>query len=322
MLQISEAFLSGEGELGANSSEEYSAHVWGDPNQATDDANNPMKIVGFAIPRFGIVTELGNIFHDFSYEKKGPGRWLVTAKYKAPEFRQTNDASFSFKVGGATRKITQSLQTIAVYAATNFPDPVSGAPTSVRAPNFNGAINVSDRGVEGVDIDVKNFEFTTTFYIDPSNMTESYVQELKGASPSVNSDTVTLNVDGVQMSFPPGSLKLRDGSGSKRKGFGDWELSLNWAYSPNITGLTIGGGSDGVISGISCNGWDYLWCYYQDTVDSDANMKVACPMAAYVERVYDYQPLSGILPPTAFGVGNSQSWLTPSPLTGGAGFSG
>lgn len=44
------------------------------------------------------------------------------------------------------------------------------------------------------------------------------------------------------------------GVGGTRRGLGDWELAFQWAIRPNQSGLTIGG-----VTGVSKNGWDYLW---------------------------------------------------------------
>ena len=74
---------------------------------------------------------------------------------------------------------------------------------------------------------------------------------------------------------------LFEGARGSRRGAGDWEISFNFAASPNVTGLTIGN-----ITGINKKGWEYLWCRYADFEDAAAQMLVKRPVAVIVNRVY------------------------------------
>ncbi len=77
-----------------------------------------------------------------------------------------------------------------------------------------------------------------------------------------------------------GEVLFLGASGSKR-GKEDWEITFKFAASPNITGLTVG-----PITGIAKRGWDYLWVRYLD--DEDSFQIIRRPVAAYVERVYEF----------------------------------
>lgn len=44
----------------------------------------------------------------------------------------------------------------------------------------------------------------------------------------------------------------------------------------------------GDITGINKEGWHYLWTFYEDTEDTDAQALVKNPKAAYVEQVHEY----------------------------------
>ena len=50
-----------------------------------------------------------------------------------------------------------------------------------------------------------------------------------------------------------------------------------------MTNLTIGD-----ITGVDKKGWEYLWVRYTDSVNDTAKALVKKPIAAYVERVYEY----------------------------------
>jgi len=68
-------------------------------------------------------------------------------------------------------------------------------------------------------------------------------------------------------------------SGSKR-GDGAWEITYDFASSPNREGLTIG-----AITDIDKKGWEYLWVLYSDV--EDGGMLAKQPRAVYVEKVYE-----------------------------------
>lgn len=317
--QWSEIWRSGEGTIGQNGDGELNVMVWGDP--VADNADDAFTVTKFALALLPIVDEFGYVFSDFSRERQAEGNWLFHGRYKSIESnRQTNDASFSFSTGGGNQHITHSLKTTAYD-----PDGTGaghGPPgwTSF-AEKTQGAINISGSGasrtVGGVDIRVSAFSFKTTFYIAPQNMTEDYIESLKTGTATVNSDEVTINVDGVQMTFQSGELLLVGADGSKRRGFGDWELGLAWESKKNVSGLVIGSGI-WTISDIKKNGWDYLWVFSQAAVTEDSASIMPSPQNVFVEQVYPYTPLSGLLPATAFGLSNTQPWMQ---LTNtGAGF--
>jgi len=155
------------------------------------------------------------------------------------------------------------------------------------------------------------FDFKITYYVSPGSMNQSYVSQLYQLSGKVNSDQVTVNVDGCQCTFMAGELLFLGAEGQKRVGFSDWEITLNFSANPNVTNATVGN-----ITNIVKNGWDYLWVATNYNVDSTSKTLVVQPIAAYVERIYDYAALSPLITQSNFGVSNTQGWTTPS-ITGG-----
>ncbi|HRX36947.1 MAG TPA: hypothetical protein P5337_11160, partial [Aestuariivirga sp.] len=93
---------------------------------------------------------------DVQIEPQGHELWDGTVRYAVPSFGglQTGESVFSFDTGGGTRHITQSRQTILR----------KGLPGQT-APDFKGAIGVTDTGVEGVDIVVPVYNFSETHYL-------------------------------------------------------------------------------------------------------------------------------------------------------------
>ena len=210
----------------------------------------------------------GLVRQDVQIEPQGHELWDGTVRFVAPSFGgpQTGESVFSFDTGGGMRHVTQSLQTI-----------TRKAPPGQTAPDFKGAIGVTDTGVEGVDIVVPVYHFSETHYKPDSQVTQAYKLTLFGLTGKVN--------NGSFRGFAAGEVLFLGASGSKRvapDGAQDWEITFRFAASPNAAGLSVGD-----IAGISKTGWEYLWVQYRDHEDTAAHSIVKRPVAAYVERVYD-----------------------------------
>ena len=165
--------------------------------------------------------------------------------------------------------MTQSLDNVQRVAAPGY-----------VAPNFHGAIGVSDDRVEGTDITIPVFNFTETHYILDAYVDGAYKLALFNLTGKVN--------DASFKGFAKGEVLFLGASGSKR-GLDDWEISFRFAASPNVASLTLGD-----ITGITKEGWQYLWMRFIDDEDSSANALIKRPIAAYVEQVYAYGNFSGL----------------------------
>lgn len=192
----------------------------------------------------------------------GEYEWAGSVKWGLRERPETNDSSFSFDTSGGNQHITQSLQTMGMYAA-------AGA----TAPNYQGAIGVTESGVEGVDVTVPVYNFEETHYLPILFVTAAYKLTVFSLTGKVNSAAFK--------GFAAGECLFLGASGSLRK-HDQWELTYKFSAAPNVTGLSIGGG----ITGVTKDGWDYLWVRYRDEEDTAAKKLVRRPEAAYVERVY------------------------------------
>lgn len=296
-LQFQEHYESGDGSLGQNAGDVYRLLVWGDP--ILDNADDPATIILSAIPQFAETSALGNTVTSFGREKIAPGRWIVTATYTSPtDARQSTDSQFSFTTGGGSQHITHSRKTVNGYG------PEGGNPP----PNFQGAINVSGEGsVDGIDIPIGSFEFKTTHYLP--TLSEALFLFLRNNPYAVNTDNCSLIVDGITVSAQPGELQYQYAEGSKRKGFGDWELTIHWAISPNRTNFEIGTG-DSVIIIDSKNGWDYMWVAYGPTADPSAMAITQQPIGVYIEQVFPYQALSQLI--IALKAPDEIPWTSPT----------
>jgi hypothetical protein len=163
----------------------------------------------------------------------------------------------SFNTTGASTHINQSLATRGVYAA----------PGKV-APNYRGAIGVSDSGVAGVDITVPALEFSVRKKFE--FVSTDYLLAMVAMTGRVNSQPWSI--------FAPGEALFLGGEGGEDEQ--NWvDVTYHFAARPNQAALQVGN-----IGGVSKRGWDYLWVKHSEEVVGDRVLQV--PEAAYVEQVY------------------------------------
>ena len=191
--------------------------------------------------------------------------WECSVQY----VQVASESQFTFETGGGTQHISLSLETIDSYPA----------PGEV-APDFKGAIGVNQDNVAGTDITIPVFNFSETHYIDDSLVTGAYKATLFFLTGRVN--------DAPFKGFAKGEVLFMGASGSKR-GESSWEITFRFAASPNVTNLTLG-----KITGIDKEGWHYLWIRFADDTDINSNSLIKKPIAAYVERVYEYGNFAGL----------------------------
>lgn len=216
------------------------------------------------------VAELGDLERDDrgsnvqEYEGNSGGAYLGRVRYKRPDKPslpsfETNDSVYNFEITGVPTRVQQSKETMASYGT--------------EPEDFKGAINVQDGRVEGVDIIVPESTFSETHWIDDSTMTAAYQRTIQNIVGTVN--------DASFKGRAAGEVLFLGASGTKR-GSDDWEVTFKFAYSPNVTNLSVG---DLTVS--SKAGWNYLWVYYEQVKETETGGGVTQPKWAYVERVYN-----------------------------------
>lgn len=195
------------------------------------------------------------------------GQWTATVRYGLWSQPKQGESTYSFDTTGGVQHITQSIQTVGMYA-----------PPGKIAPNFKGAIGVTDENVEGVDITVPACSFAETHYLPTALVTLAYRVTLFRLTGRVNNAPFK--------GCAAGECLFLGATGSKR-GADDWEITYRFAVSPNRDNITIGD-----IAGIDKKGWEYLWVRYQNAEDATAKNLVKKPIAAYVEKVYEVADFS------------------------------
>jgi hypothetical protein len=163
-------------------------------------------------------------------------------------------AGFEFDTTGGTTTMRQSF----------------GTRKYGTGPTFGGLINCRDGKVEGVEITQPVMTFSETrSFLNVSNAYRNFLYRMTGR---VNS--------GAFKGCAAGEV-LFMGARGRKQGRENWTVQFNFACSENIVNLQIAGGAIVVSSKL---GWEYLWVYYEDKVDSDR--LIPFPQAAYVEQTY------------------------------------
>jgi hypothetical protein len=201
------------------------------------------------------------VFVDSTHPAKNIWKGTVTYGSVDPD-----DYTTSFDTTGGSQHVTQTLQTI-------FSTP--------GAPNMQGAIGYDGQNVNGVDIIVPVYNFSETHFKTKLFVNSSYRNLLAAMTGSVNDASFRGHAGGeVQFKGASGQLVTTE-TGQK------WQLTYNFAVSPNRTNITVG--SFTIASKL---GWDYLWVLYGDKVDT--GRLVQQPIAAYVERLYPFADFSDL----------------------------
>lgn len=252
---ISEAATSRQFTLSRSSTRELTYNIVG-----TEDESEVESLIQGAAPS----SYDGLVLDSIDAQPLGNGAWRGTARYN----RVSGD-EYTFDTGGGSDHITQSLETMGSYAPPGF-----------TAPDFGGAIGVTEDKVEGVDRPAPKYEFSETHYFDDAAVTLSYKLALFNLTGKVN--------DATFKGFAAGECLFLGASGSSR-GDGQWAITFRFACQPNQTGLEVGD-----ITGIDKRGWDYLWIRYGSFADSVAHALVQRPIAVYVERVFHDGDFSGL----------------------------
>lgn len=197
----------------------------------------------------------------YAYTAVGINEWHVTVKYDRLKKLLVDETEYEFDIGLQNQKIFQSLGTTK-YAASG------------TAPDFQGAINVQDDRIEGVDIGFPVYSFSITKIFDAADIDQTWRTAVRGLVGKKNNAAI-----GTE--FAAGEL-LFTGARGRNRNEDEVQITFSFSASPNISGLTVGS-----ITGISKKGWDFIWFVYGEVDDTSAGRVVKRPKFAYVEKVIE-----------------------------------
>lgn len=199
-----------------------------------------------------------------------PDTWRCEMRYRAFELPAPGDIEISFDTEGGTARVTQALAHLSDHA-----------PSGETPANFYGAINVTDSGVEGTDIEVPafNFEYHVTF--TAASVTQTYATTLGLMTKSVNQS--------LWHGFAAGTVFFRGVSSPKiKKSAPTADLVFKFRYEPVDSARTDANS----ISLPDRNGHDVLWYSQRRDVDTSAERLTHRSVSAHIDRVYSYANFS------------------------------
>jgi len=201
-------------------------------------------------------------------ERLGDEAWRGSVKWGRFEPKEVGDSSFSFDTGGGQGHKSNSITTLSRTAAPGIP----------AAPDFNGAIGVTDSAVDGVDVTIPAYNFEETHFFAASSITSAYKATIFGLTGAVN--------NAAFKGFAQGEVLFKGASGSM-KDWETWEITYKFTASPNASSFSVG-----PITVPLKRGHEYLWVRYREVEDSTAGHLARRPIAAYVEQVYELGNMS------------------------------
>lgn len=225
-----------------------------------------------SIPFFVTQNYYGSIhtltLQGYDYEYLGADKYRVVAKYsrRLPEGNDEGlgpQSEYSFDTTGGTVRVTHGK----VISETTWTG-------GVVVPS-NGGINITEDGVDGIDMIVPRFAWEETHYLPDTFVTPAYQITLRDLTGRVNDATWRGNAKG--------EVRFLGARGSKR-GRDQWQITYAFEASPNATSIKIAEGTAYEITVPAKEGFHVLHVRTQPTVDPVAKTTVQIPVTAYVTQ--------------------------------------
>ena len=223
----------------------------------------------------------------YSVSYQGDDSWLVTVNYEkigADDPTQVGPLKRvrSFDTTGGTQTVTQSRGGAAGESVWGPAGQLQGQ----NKPSMYGAINVDDRGVNGVDIVVPQLTWTESYDVPSSYVTSAYIR-------AVHLLTGTVNLAAFR-GFLKNEVLFLGMTGQQewdaQRGDGPFSLSYRFSASPNRGNEAFGSSLPpepiGDIAAYNKYGHDFLWVKYACQDDQNNNIVIRKPLFVYVNKVY------------------------------------
>jgi hypothetical protein len=199
--------------------------------------------------------------------------------------------SLAWDTTGHTEHITQSLSTLRFPAA--------------KAPDFEGAINVSGNTVNGLDVVRPCLRYSETWIFPASvAISPAFLGAVYQRTGSVNRAQFR--------AFQPGEALFMGARASWQGDLPYVAVTFEFEARPNGDWYSQGFGQT-----IPKEGWQYIWLLYETGVNNDR--LIQRPIYAYKETVYEKQDWSGLLIGGAIGAAQRGAGAG-APNVGGNGF--
>jgi len=190
----------------------------------------------------------------------GPGIWKATLTWSSLAYQ------YALKIGGQQQQVRASKATVA-YGA--------------NPPDCNHAIGWDGRTVHGCSIYVPERHWTETVEIPLSQYTFDYEDEVEKIQTSPLNNGSFRGRQTYEVMF----LGMQSNLSTQNPDF--VTASYEFACGKNRTKANGNALTIGAITDIEKNAWDYLWVFYEPTVDPAAKAVVPTAKNVFCELVYD-----------------------------------
>lgn len=180
---------------------------------------------------------------------------------------------YSFSTANGTKRIYAALEHVASHGRLG----AGGVGPEQPAPDHRGLINVTENGVEGVDIIAPGAQFTISKKL--RLITWGYFKRLLATTARTN--------DKVWGPFAIDECLCMGATGRYTNSDDQfpWALDVAFGFEPtNEAAITIG---DCIVPAGEKHGWYYMWTEFEPQDDEDNKFLVKRPLAVHIERVYD-----------------------------------
>lgn len=265
--EVIEQLGSEDGSTGATGRRQIPYLVRGDgtsdsPGEAMAEAYDaaPSELDGY--PKTGATVE-----------SLGGHTWQVVVEYTAPALavlgrppaNAPNRVVFSTR--GGTMNVKRSLETIASVGRDDDPP-----------PSFGSLVNVTDDGVDGVDIVVPYHTKTITRYLESATVNLSFENNIANLTGCVN-DASFLGRDAGEVLF--------EGAESNPRDDGVTEVTYSFVIRANQEDIQVDD-----LDQFNQKGHEYVWFRVRQA--STTSGVILRPAYGYVERMYPLADLSAL----------------------------
>lgn len=256
---IRELERSGEAEDSPNGYVTLSYHASG-----SDDYADVAVAVMSSVP----LVYAGLVRQTVNRDPLGGGHWLLRARYAA-----VSQPEPPLQFGDPPRYRWQSVST--TVRRTHAEIVGAFTPPGGSVPNNGEAINVTEEGIEGVDIETAVSRLTITQVITSAQASTEYAKRL-----AKYSKLKAVNNALWFGAFAQGEARFIDYEMSSR-GDGYVDLTRVFDVDENVTGGSFAG-----VTGIDKKAHEYMWALSQRTEDAIAKRVVEETVCVTVHQIY------------------------------------
>jgi len=271
---VTEKIFNRDGSDGQQFDRTFGCYVFNqtDENQAVADAKDFLAASGFNVSMSGvplrtvhrkqIATNAYEITFDYNLDSN-------QAQPSDPDVSSFN-TTLTFNLVGGTTHITTALDTTS-YA--------TGTVVDIKKTI---GIDLKTGQVRGVDIVAPVLDFSLTTQFANRYVTAAYIKNVLALTGKTNSV--------AWKGYAIGEVLFKGARGS-RKGSENWEISFEFSYSANKTGLTIG-----PVTGVDKKGWQYLDVMFKEDASTTINGRpIQVATQVNVHTVYEADAFAQLL---------------------------